>query len=306
MIRALALSIAAVLPAAALSPVDAAALRMMEERLSRDSASRELQERFEAELASLRAGSPPRASLRRFKFRFVPGFFYKRDRSTGADFSAQIAQFRAAGLDACLIETDEVGTVEHNSRMIREALGSEEGPVVLVSASKGGPETALALSELPAGEAGKVAAWASVGGLHRGTVLADEGLRWPRRWLARLLLGSRALQAIRSVTVAESRPRWERRVRLPERLVTLQLVGVPLSTQVGGAARRRWKRLARLGPNDGLTTLEDQLLDGTLVLFLPGVDHFFRDEEIGLKTLAVANVLLDHLELGARAAPKGG
>lgn len=285
--------------AAPLLPVDRAALELAE-RLGGQARNRELSAAFSAELSALRKRRSAREELGRYRFLFVPGFLYRADPTTGADLAAQRRLFDELGLDTALIETDEAAGVEENARVIARCLAAERGPVIVISASKGGLEAALALAGIPVEQSSRVRAWVSVGGTHRGTPLAEQALRWPWRWLGRLVLGRRALGAAAGMTPAEWRPRFAA-LRFPPSTLILQVVALPLSGEVSKDVRGRWTRLARLGPNDGITLIEDELIEGARVLILRGLDHYFRDPEIGLKTLAIANVLSDMLSATAEA-----
>ncbi len=133
----------------------------------------------------------PDRRLARYLFAFVPGFAYRREPAIGADFARQRRLMTAAGFKTFLIETDEVGTVERNAAFIADELvrlGREHDEIILVSTSKGGAEVALALGKLLKPEqAAKVKAWISVGGLLRGTPIADRALQWPRSWWTKVL-----------------------------------------------------------------------------------------------------------------------
>jgi hypothetical protein len=69
-------------------------------------------------------------------------------------------------------------------------------PLRSPGANKGGPEVALALHELndlPAAEQQAVRGWVSVGGMLRGTPLADAACQWPLSWLVHLMLWAKGL-----------------------------------------------------------------------------------------------------------------
>ncbi len=53
--------------------------------------------------------------------------------------------------------------------------------------------------------------------------------------------------------------------------------------------------LRKYGPNDGLTLLADELLPNGVTVIEPRLDHFYRDPEIDLKSLALANTVADEL-----------
>ena len=269
-------------------------------RLYEQPDNRRAQDLFRASVDRLFRGERPGPADRDYLVAFVPGYAYRRDPTTGADFARQRVVLEAAGFRTLLIETEELASVEHNAGLVAtrlSMLAEREARIIVVSASKGGPETALALGEgLGPEAAGRVKAWVSVGGLLRGSPYADRYLDWPRRWLAALALAWEGLprSLVRDMSTVERAPALAR-LRLPAHLVTLQYVGAPLSGQVPPWSRGRYCVLSAHGPNDGLTLLADELLPGGLVVTDLGLDHYYQDSAIDLKTLALLHTVLDAL-----------
>jgi hypothetical protein len=244
-----------------------------------------------------------RNQLRQYELIFVPGFHYLSDQSSGADFYNQRQLFRRLGLHVELAATQEDGTIEENAAIIAGIVRTESksnARLILISASKGGPETALALGKmLGPGETRSVKAWLSVGGLIEGTFLADRVSGWPTSWLARMILRYSRIdpRSLPGMTTAASRERMKE-ITLPSDIFVLEFVGAPLSGDITDDVRHRYTELRKYGPNDGLTLLADELVPHGVTIIEPGLDHFYRDPEIDLKSLALANVVAD--ELGAR------
>ncbi|MGH8454619.1 MAG: hypothetical protein ACRESW_08715, partial [Nevskiales bacterium] len=90
-----------------------------------------------------------------------------------------------AGIESVLVEVDESGTIDGNAGAVTQAIWrySTDGRIVTIaSASKGGPEVMLALTQLEATrQPHGVRFWINIGGLLQGSLLADFGMRWPRR-----------------------------------------------------------------------------------------------------------------------------
>jgi hypothetical protein len=266
------------------------------------------QTRFAALVRELRARSTlsirkeleGRIELNRFRFLFVPGFHYRTDPSSGADFSGPRTYLHNCGFDTRLVEVEEDGTIEQNAAFIAEEVREESSDgkrLIIVSTSIGGPETAVALGKLlSVDDMRPVAAWISVGGLLGGTVLADQAEQWPMSWLAKLAFLVKGIdaRALPGVVTVSSRRRMNE-LRFPKSLLVLDYVGVPLSGQVPADVKGRWKTLARFGPNDGLTLLADEVLNSGRVVFEIGQDHYYRDPEIDLKALALACLVLERL-----------
>jgi hypothetical protein len=212
------------------------------------------------------------------------------------------------GFKTMLVETNEVGLVEENANIVAEAirrLSEQDRDIILVSASKGGPEVALALGGiLNERESNQVKAWISVGGILRGSPNADRLLRWPRRAFLPVL---RAIYGyprgiVRNLGTAVRGKAFDS-LDLPSHLCSLQYVGAPLSGQVGKDTRGRYERLNELGPNDGLTLLADELIEGGAVITDVGLDHYYRDSLIDLKTVALAHIVIREIESATHAVP---
>ena len=78
----------------------------------------------------------------------------------------------------------------------------------------------------------------------------------------------------------------------------MQYVATPLSGDITDNVRSRYAYLRKYGPNDGLTLLADELMPDGITIIEPGVDHFYRDPEIDLKSLAIANLVAEELTAG--------
>jgi hypothetical protein len=142
-----------------------------------------------------------------------------------------------------------------------------------------------------------VKAWISVGGLIRGTPLADYATTWPQSWIVRLMfLYSRTgFQGVPGLTTAASQARTEG-IRIPARIVIVEYIAVPLSGDIYGSVRSRYIRLRKGGPNDGLTLLADELLPNGIAVVEPGIDHFYAAPDIEVKSVALANVVAEVLQ----------
>lgn len=275
-------------------------------RIYQDPVNRRAQQAFHSHLASFRSKGPKEMARVAERFTsyliaFVPGYAYKRDPHTGADFARQRRMMNWAGFKTLLIETDELGTVEKNALIVANEISRLEkrhNKIILVSASKGGPEVALAIGKLMTrDQLDAVKAWISIGGLLRGTPSADEALKWPKSWFVRLGF---YFEGLRPEVIDNLSTKTRRKVFaeliFPKHILTLQYVGVPLSGQIQEYAQGRYNDLKEYGPNDGLTLLADELVAGGIVITDVGLDHYYLDREIDLKTFALAYVVLNLLE----------
>jgi hypothetical protein len=236
----------------------------------------------------------------RYKFLFVPGFHYVSDPTSGADFLYPRQFMHQLGLDVQLVLTKEDGTIQENAGIIARTIRAESKPdakLILISTSKGGPETALALGKvLPPAQTAAVKAWISVGGLIRGTLLADRATGWPQSWLIKIIFAAEKIDArsLPGLTSTASRAR-QNEIRVPRHILIVQFIAAPLSGDIADDVKGRYLMLRKYGPNDGLTLLADELLPNGITIIEPGLDHFYRDPDINLKSLALANIVVDQL-----------
>ncbi|MEW5757375.1 MAG: hypothetical protein AB1810_13840 [Pseudomonadota bacterium] len=283
---------------------DFAALVLWQSLLRRPE-NRQAQDMFFEEFSRLKAhvqGTPDRlpVNMSQYLIVFVPGWFYKSQPENGADFSQPRQALSAASARTILLDIEENGAVEHNGDLIANQLirlSRGENNIILVSGSKGGPEAALALTTLhQMGVPNSVKAWVNIGGTLRGSALADKALRWPLRWYVKLfVIGGGSFDGIESLTTTRSAERATR-TSLPSDVFVLNYVGIPLSGQVSKRARFGYSLLREEGPNDGLTQIVDEIPSGSVTIAELGLDHFFADPAISLKTVALARTVIRHLE----------
>ncbi len=241
------------------------------------------------------------APYTRYRVVFIPGYAYRSNPVNGADFGRQRTLLRELGFEPTLVETEELGLVDVNAKIVAAAIraeAAEHDNLILVSASKGGAEVAAALSELGDEPAvGRVKAWISVGGLLRGSPYADRYLRGIKRWFANFMLRRRGQppEILEDLSTVVRRPAFDA-LSLPSSVLMLHYVGAPLSGQVPDETRGRYRLLRRLGPNDGLTLLADELTENGLVVTEVGLDHYFRAEDIDLRTVALMYAVFTELD----------
>jgi hypothetical protein len=285
-----------------LSP-DVAALYLTEHVTSNE-VNRSFRTLVDEQMAALRSaqvdgGRPPEPAAP-FLILFLPGWHYKAFPETGADFARPREILARMGLTAVLVETAENGTVEENALAVAESIRSHSrnaANIMLVSASKSGPEAAQALgAALPADEAAAVKAWVNIGGLLQGTYLCDSALRWPKRVLANLFFAFKGWKtdSLWSMSTARSRDRFLR-LRIPPHIVVINYVGIPLSGHVTMRAKNNYRALRRYGPNDGLSLLSDELIPEGITVPELGLDHYYLSPDMDLKAAALAYAVIGYI-----------
>lgn len=234
-------------------------------------------------------------NLRGYTIVFIPGLGYRTDTATGADFARQRRLLTQLGIDNILVETEEWGLVEPNAAIIRDAiLAHAHRELILVSASKGGLETFIALHELADAN---VRAWINIGGILHGTPIADIYRRWPASLFASLWVFFRGgnREMIEDLSYQKRNETFPA-VTLPPHIKVIHYVGVPLASHVTADIEDRFCDLLEFGPNDGLTPVADVITPHAVILPEAGLDHYFRDPHIDRKTVALAQLTAHLLE----------
>jgi hypothetical protein len=225
---------------------------------------------------------------------FVPTYLYKRFTFTGADFAAPRAALQRVGFTCYFVETDEIGAVESNANLVIAAIRTRAQSgrrLIVVSASKSGPEVALALTRLGPAETRHVAAWINTVGALQGSPMADERLG-PE---IDLIIGQGNAAGRESITTAHSRQRFKS-FRIPEHVLVVNYFGIPVSGSISFFARRGFFPLRKYGPNDGVLLLSDMIFPGGLTLAELGRDHFLLNDHLDITAVALALTVIGWLE----------
>jgi hypothetical protein len=236
------------------------------------------------------------AAASRYKVALVPGLFYQSKPHTKGDLREVRATLEEAGFEVVSIPILEAGSVEQNAKIIADFIKNEpvtQKKIALVSTSKGGPDTIYALGHLLSPvDTKKIAIWFSIGGAIRGSYLADHWTQPPQRWLASVVgvFAGFSIDMVDSLSVRDSRKRMEL-IRVPPHICVVHFVGVPLSGTVIPEVREGFGDLCRYGPNDGVTLLSDEIIEGSTVITALGLDHWYRDPDLKRKILALVSTV---------------
>lgn len=287
--------------------VDFAAL-FFAEHLSKGRDNKKIQLEFAENLQAARndlgdiyfqsdAQSPPYVVL------FVPGWNYiEVGHLTGANLANPRAIATRLGIENYLVGINATGSVEENADTIaHEIIRHAEGgrPIILVGPSSAGPAIHLALgNQLGTQHLQRVKAWLNLGGILQGSPLIDYWQPWPRNWLFQFILWYKEWnrEHVLSMSAEHSRRRFAL-LDLPDDLLVVNYLGIPLSGDLSQNSRDKYPMLRKDGPNDGLTLLADVIAPGSVTIVALGSDHFFaEDPEIDLKTVALAKTMMQRLE----------
>ncbi len=256
--------------------------------------TRAVQELRDADRAQLMAPAMARKLRSNFVFLFVPGLFYQSKPESKSDMRTQREQLNQLGYRTELIAVPEMGTVEGNAAIVADALRRRRHQqVILVSASKGGPDIGHALGQLlRPDETRHVRAWVNVGGAMGGSPLADRLIESPEMVFARAYAWFKGGDACALAVSLSQRRSRERLVaeRIPAHVFVLNYMAVPFSGDITPDVRGAYGYMRRFGPNDGVVQLLDQQAHTETsgeTIYAVGSDHRFLAPEIAVKTLAL-------------------
>jgi hypothetical protein len=234
------------------------------------------------------------AAAANYEALFVPTYLYKRVLVSGADLAAPRAALQKAGISCSFIETSDDGPIEANAEIVIAAIRARAQSgrrLIIISASKSGPEVALALTRLGPAETRHVAVWINTVGALQGTPLVDESLLPELEFL----VGKVDVAGVESLTTARSRERFASFL-VPEHVLVVNFFGIPLTGSVSFRAARGFFPLRKYGPNDGMVLLADMILPGGVTLAELGSDHFLLDQHLDITAVALGITVIRWLE----------
>jgi hypothetical protein len=229
-----------------------------------------------------------------YEVMFVPTYLYKRLFSVGADMAVPRAAIKKVGLACHFVETQDDGAVEANADIVAAAIRSRAQSgrrLIIISASKSGPEVALALTKLGPAGTRHVAAWINAMGALQGTPLVDERL-FPD---LEILMGKVDAAGTESMATPRSRRRFGS-FRVPKHVLVINYFGIPVLGSVSFLARTSYLPLRKYGPNDGTVLLPDMVYPDGVTLTELGSDHFMRRRPLDITTVALAITVIQWAE----------
>ncbi len=234
------------------------------------------------------------AAAANYEVLFVPTYLYKRITFTGADMAAPRAALERVGFVCHFVETKDDGPIETNADLVIAAIRARAQSgrrLIIVSASKSGPEVALALTKLGPAETRHVAAWINTVGALQGTPMADEHLAPELDYM----FGRLDPAGTESIKTERSRRRFES-FRIPKHVLVVNYFGIPVSGSISFLARRGFFPLRKYGPNDGIVLLSDMIFPGGVILAELGSDHFMLNDRRNVTTVALAITVIRWVE----------
>ncbi|HEX7230929.1 MAG TPA: hypothetical protein VF452_11090 [Candidatus Binatia bacterium] len=232
----------------------------------------------------------------------VPTYLYKRRfMLTGADLAVPRAALQKVGFTCYFVETIDDAPIETNAEIIMAAIQSRAGSdrrLIVISASKSGPEVALALTKLGPSGTRHVAAWINAVGALQGTPMVDDKLMPDFE----LLTGKVNPAGGESMATIPSRRRFAL-FKIPRTVLVVNYFGIPTTGSVSFFGRKGYFPLRKYGPNDGSLLLADMIFPGGVTLPRLGSDHMQMGEHLDIATVALAMTVIEWLKTHDSISP---
>ena len=284
----------------AMNFLDFAALLLADE-IARVPLNRRFRTLFDAAYGYTRKSFPkngfqPPATAAQYDLMFVPTYLYDRVNFTGADLAAPREALKEAGFPCYFVRTSGDGPIESNAETVMAAIRARAQSgrrLIIISASKSGPEVALALTRLGPAETGHVAAWINTVGALQGTPLIDDNVL-PE---IEFFVGKVDKAGVESMSMARGRKRFES-FSVPLNVLVVNYFGIPVSGTVSFRARRGFYPMQKYGPNDGMVLLADMIFPGGITVTELGSDHFMMDRDLDVVSVALTTAVIKWLDGG--------
>ena len=217
------------------------------------------------------------------KILFIPALFHGHYPETGADAKLALDIARACGFQVETIPVRSVTTVSENADIIANFLAKEKARRLWIFAvSKGSADFRLFLQRHPQSPAiARIAGWINACGLPAGCQIADYNIATPMRRLSYRficrMLGS-SIELLRELSTAHAF--WQSPLVLPAGMRAINFVAVPLGCHIQTSLVGRYSAISASGPNDGMVSCRDSVIDAGVIYPVWGCDHFFRGPQV--------------------------
>jgi len=274
---------------------DVAALYFVK-RIYGQEKNRQIQDEYLAAIdtLSLENAAPALSFLQNYYIAFVPGFRYKHI-NNGGDFIQQRLLLESAGIAHELIAIEETGLVDVNAQIIADRLQKINllyPNIIVISVSKGGLETAIAIGKLATPESiSSVKAWINVGGILKGTPVADRWAKpFMRFWISCGLFWKGIKVNLSGLLTDMSYKNGVERystLKIPPEIYTVNLTSVPLEQQD--------KSTTFTSPNDRFSPLADAITENGTVVIEMGLDHYFSEIDLNIRMTSLLHYIVKQL-----------
>ena len=226
---------------------------------------------------------------------FVPGFRYEYI-DNGGDFLQQRILLDSAGIEYEMINIEGIGRVNRNAEIIADRLqelSKIHSNIIVISVSKGGMETAIALGELIQPQnLSAIKAWINVGGILKGTPIADRWAKpFMRFWMACGLIVANIKVDLKGLLIDMSYELGKDRYKsfnIPPEIYTINLIAASFG-------KEQEKKCVFTSPNDSFSPLADAITENGVVVVEIGLDHYFKDIDLNSRMVALLNYIVRQL-----------
>jgi hypothetical protein len=213
----------------------------------------------------------------------IPALFHGHYPETGADAKLALDIARACGFQAETIPVRSVATVTENAEIIASFLARETARCLWIFAvSKGSAEFRVFMQRHPQSPAiPRIAGWINACGLPAGCQIADHNLATPLRTLTYRFICrmfGTSIDMLRELSTSHAL--WRSALVLPPGMRAVSFVAVPLGCHIQTSLVGRYAAIRASGPNDGMVSCRDSVIDGGVIYPVWGCDHFFRGPQV--------------------------
>lgn len=249
-------------------------------RVMREPGNRELAAYLDR-MEKVLADTKPDFSKKNLMLAMAPGMFYKDNPEIGADGRDLRNMALELGMKEAVIPVEQTGTVEENAKIICDFVAKQTNVngIIIASVSKGSGDFKRAVQicgQEPYFK--KVRGWFNIAGITRGShLMTDIENTWQYKMEARgyFCWNGYNWDGFLSMRAGPGAP-LETDLKLPDHLLVVNVVAVPVFRMVTERARPFYEYLVRYGPNDGMTLLADSAIPGGLISPSWRNDHYFR------------------------------
>lgn len=249
-------------------------------RVMREPANRELVQYLDR-METVLAEKKPDFTKKNLMLAMVPGMFYKDNPQIGADGKDLRNMALELGMKEAVIPVEQTGTVEENAAIICDFVQKQTDVkgIIIASVSKGTGDFKRAVQlcgTQPYFK--KVRGWFNIAGISRGShLMTDIDNTWRYKMEARSYFCWKGYNwdGFMSMRAGEGAP-LETDLKVPDHLLIVNIVAVPVFRMVTERARPFYEYLVRYGPNDGMTLLADSAIPGGVIYPSWRNDHYFR------------------------------
>lgn len=232
-------------------------------------------------------------NLQNYHVVFIPAFGYNF-KNNGGNFTKQRKLLDSLGFSNEMIYFNEFGLVEENANFIYEQLkliSKKHDNIIIVSISKGGLDFLYSLDKMAKSQEDlNVKVWLSVGGITKGTPVADY---WNQP-LRRTFMTCGAFFLWKRINVSRMlcdlsyihRSQRYNHISINEKIKIYHYISVPM-----GLVEQN-KRVPF--PNDGFSPLADISTPGSVEFLEIGANHFLKNIDLNSRFLAILSYIVNN------------